>query len=294
MSEIAVLIKTTWGREEALLTCLRSARDRLSGQDLSHRMYLADDAPDSPGKRETYGRLRDRGHVVVEVEEESGVSAARNELVDRLRDERFVLRMDDDFELTEETDVAAMRSILRRVPSLGVIGDLERQLGLGKGVFPGQISDAQGYFERQGDKLVKRLLAPEEFEYEHAGRHRYARCDFTRNFLLIRRELLEEIRWEERLPFVGEHADFLLQVRASRWDVAFTPDSVHRHRDDLGDARAPTPWGEAREGAEEADRLFRDKWGVERTVVRRTWARTARAALVKCKRILRALAGGGL
>lgn len=281
MAEIAVLVKTTGGREEALFTSLRSVVGRLGGQGLSHRIYLADDAPDSPEKREAYGRLRDRGHVVVEVEEESGVSAARNELVDRLRDERFVLRMDDDFELTRETDVAAMRSILRRVPSLGVIGDLERQIGLGKGVFSGQISDAQGYFERRGDLLVRRLLPPGDFEFERAGPHRYARCDFTRNFLLIRRELLGEIRWDERLAFAGEHADFLLQVRGSRWEAAFTPDSIHRHRDDLGGVTSGGLLDRKEVGAEAEERVYREKWGVRGTTARRSLPRTVRAGLVR-------------
>lgn len=293
MSEIAVLLKTTDGREEALFTSLQSIRDRLGGQCLSYRIYLADDAPDSPAKQKRYARLRDRGHAVVEVAEETGVSAARNELVDRLGEEEYVLRMDDDFELTGETDVAAMRSILERVDSLGAIADLERQVGDGKGVFSGQISDAQGFFERGGDVLVRRLLPPDAFEFEKAGPHRYARCDFTRNFLLIRREVLEEVRWDERLTFAGEHADFLLQLRSSGWDVAFTPDSVHRHRDDLsGGGRGRAPW-RARRGAERERRVFRDKWGVEGTRARRGWRGRLRAVLVRgkllCRQALEAL-----
>lgn len=282
MADIAVLIKTL-DREEALLNCLRSVRERLDEQELSHRIYVADDGPVSPAKREAYGRLRDRGHLVLEFDERVGASRARNELVDRLEDEAFVLRMDDDYELAGETDVAAMRSILERVSSLGAVADLERQVGDGKGLFSGQISDAQGFFERRGDVLVRRLLPPEAFDVDRAGPHRYARCDFTRNFLLIRRELLEEVRWDDRLTFAGEHADFLLQVRASRWEAAFTPDSVHLHRDDLGGAGSGrTPWS-ARPGERRERRVFREKWGVERTTARRTCRATLRAALVRGK-----------
>lgn len=280
MADIAVLIKTL-DREQALLTCLRSVRRRLSEQELSYRIYVADDGPVGRRKRELYDRLRRGGHLVKEYDERIGVSRARNELADRLEQEAFVLRMDDDFELTEETDVAAMRAILERVPSLGLIGDLERQIGLGKGVFPGQISDAQGFFERRGDVLVRRLLPPDAFDHERAGPHRYARCDFTRNFLLIRRELLEEVRWDERLTFAGEHADFLLQVRSSRWECAFTPDSIHRHRDDLGGAASGGLLDRKQVGAAAEARVYRDKWGVEGTRARRSVPRTLRAALVR-------------
>lgn len=277
---VAVLVKTR-DREEALLTCLRSVRGRLTEQGIDHRIYVADDGPVTPAVREAYTELREEGHVVVEYDGPVGVSRARNDLADRLGEEAWVLRLDDDFELTAETDVAAMRSILERVPDLGLVADLERQVGLGKGTFSGRISDAQGVLERRGDRIVRRLLPPEAFEWERAGPHRFARCDFTRNMLLLRRELLEEVRWDDRLTFAGEHTDFLLQVKASRWEAAFTPDSVHRHRDDLsrtgsGGLLDPPP-----EGQEAKERVFWEKWGVSGTTVRRTPLGTARAALVR-------------
>lgn len=285
MTEVAVLIKT-FGREEALLNCLRSVRRRLREQELTHRIYLADDGPVPPTVREVYDRLREDGHLVVEFDETVGVSRARNELADRLEGEAYVLRMDDDFEVTRETDVAAMRSVLERVPSIGALGDLERQVGLGKGVFSGRISDGQGYFERRGETLVRRLLPPEAFDYERAGPHRYARCDFTRNMLLLRREVLEEVRWEDRLSFAGEHEDFMLELRAAGWEAAFTPDSVHRHRDDLASRGHSESRAERSRKRAAAMEVFREKWGVSDKTVRRTWRRSVEAALVRGAELL--------
>ena len=281
---IAVLIKTL-DREEALVTCLRSVRERLREQGIDHRIYLADDGPVPPGKRSLYDDLRERGHAVLELEERVGASAARNRLLGRLEDEPLVLRMDDDFELTDETDIAAMQAVLEDVPELGAVGDLERQVGDGKGVFSGQISDGQGFFERRDGTLVRRLLPPDDFEWERAGGHRYARCDFTRNLLLIRRAVFDDVRWEERLPFAGEHEDFMLQLAAADWGVAFTPDSVHSHRDDLARRGRSTRSGEpARRRAKRAAmEVYREKWGIERKTVRRTPARTLRAAVVRAK-----------
>lgn len=295
MTDVAVLVKTR-GRDVALFNCLRSARTRLRDQGLEPRIYLADDGPVPPVKREAYERLREEGHVVLTFREAVGVGRARNILADQLEGERWVLRLDDDFELAGETDVAAMRRILEAVPELGVLADLERQVGDGKGVFSGQISDAQGFFERRDGTLVSRLLPPDAFTYRRAGGHRYALCDFTRNLLLIRRELLEEVRWEERLPFAGEHEDFLLQAAAAGWKVGFTPDSVHRHRGDLGARGWTLPRAERRRLREEALEVFREKWGVRRRTTRRGWRGTLRAGLVRLKgtadRLVRRLVPG--
>lgn len=284
MAEIAVLVKTL-EREKALATCLRSIRRRLDDQGLDHRIYLADDGPVSPRKRSLYDDLRDAGDLVLELEERVGASAARNRLLEMLDDEDFVLRADDDFELVEETDIRAMRSILEAVPKLGAVADLERQVGDGKGVFSGQISDAQGYFERRDGTLVRRLLPPDAFEWEWAAGQRFARCDFTRNLLLIRRAVFTDVRWEERLPFAGEHEDFMLQLAEAGWEVGFTPNSVHRHRDDLARQGRSARSGEpARRRAKRAAmEVFREKWGVERKTVRRTLPRTLRAAAVRAK-----------
>lgn len=282
MPEIAVLVKTR-DRDEALFNCLRSVRIRLREQGFDHRIYLADDGPVSEVKAAAYERLREEGHVVLRFERDVGVGLARNVLADQLEDEPWVLRTDDDFQLTGETDVAAMRRILREVPELGLVADLERQVGDGKGVFSGQISDAQGFFERRGGTLVSRLLPPDAFTYRRAGGHRYALCDFTRNLLLIRRELLEEVRWEERLPFAGEHEDFLLQTAEAGWKIGFTPDSVHRHRGDLGARGWSLPRAERRRMREEALEVFREKWGVRRRTTRRGWKGTLRAGLVRLK-----------
>lgn len=294
MSEIAVLIKT-FRREEALFTCLRSVRRRLGEQGLEHRIYLADDGPVPPAKEKAYRRLRDEGHRVLLFDGEVGASRARNALADRLEEEPWVLRLDDDFELTDETDVAAMRRILEEVPELGLVADLERQVGDGMGVFSGQISDGQGRFERRGSTLVKRLAPPDAFSWERAGPHRFARCDFTPNFQLVRREMLGEVRWDDRLVFAREHVDFLLEVRASRWEAALTPDSVHLHRDDLGGSVGGAPPGglpgrRRAKGRREAARVLEEKWGVRRVKVRRPWTGTLRAALVKGKRIASGLA----
>lgn len=263
MAQIAVLIKT-FLREEALLNCVASVR-RHFGEG-GYRIYVADDGAVGPGKHAEYERLRGEGHVVLELPEGTGASASRNALLARLGDERFVLRMDDDYELTAETDLGGMRRILEAEPWLGAVADLERQIGHGKGAFSGQISDGQGLLLRRDGTLVKKLVPLHRFEYRTVHGVRFAECGFSRNMLLIRREVFDEIRWEEALPFAGEHADFLLQLQQSRWGLAFTPDSIHLHRDDLG-ASANPAYNEVKRRQEQMWRVYRAKWNVTRITV---------------------------
>ena len=274
---VAVLIKT-YGRETAFLNCVRSVREHLR---LPFRLYVADDGYVAERKGRLYSELESEGHVVLRLTEPIGASQARNLLLNTLRDEAFVLRMDDDFELTAETDVPAMAALLDHVPELGAVAGLERQRGLGKGLFSGMISAAQGYFAVRDRTLVKMFVPLSEFEYREVAGVRYALADFTRNFLLVRRAVFETIRWDERLPFAGEHADFLLQLRASGWKVGFTPQSVHLHREDLPPQDDPVAYRTQKRTWPGYGEVFATKWGVERVELKRPLSHVIRAGLVR-------------
>lgn len=222
---LAISIKT-FLRNDCLFECVQAIRTHV---DLPYRIYVADDGPIDEDKRALYRSLRDEGHFVLELPYDVGASAGRNSLLEHI-DEELVLRLDDDFVVTEETDLRAMAEILRGVDDLGALSDLERERHGQKGVGAGQISLGQGDLEIRGRTLIRTLYDLDALAYEHVGPYRFRRAGFTRNFLLIKRELLEEIRWNERLKIHGEHVDFMLRIqRHPRWDLAFTPDSIHVH-----------------------------------------------------------------
>jgi GT2 family glycosyltransferase len=277
VAEVAVFIKTMF-RDQLLAQSLVSIRRYLP---VPYRIYLADDGYVSPEKARCYERLRDGGHIVLELPERTGASAARNRLLGMLGDEPFVLRLDDDFELSSETNLLAVKRILERCVDLGAVAGLERQMGGGKGVPAGFISGSQGYMYRRGRALVKELVPLDRFVYEEVDGVPFARCGYTRNMLLIRRAVFEEVRWEERLPFFGEHEDFLLQLEQAGWGLAFTPVSVHLHNGevtrDRGYARLKQRWPDHHA-------VYRTKWGVDRIVLKRPLRQRIRALPVNLRR----------
>jgi GT2 family glycosyltransferase len=268
---LAISIKT-FLRNDCLFECVQAIRTHV---DLPYRIYVADDGPVDEQKRALYESLRDEGHFVLELPYDVGASAGRNALLEHI-DEELVLRLDDDFIVTEETDLRAMAEILLGVEDLGALSDLERERHGEKGVAAGQISLGQGDLEIRGRSLIRTLYDLDALEYERFGPYRFQRAGFTRNFLLIKREMLEEIRWNERLKIHGEHVDFMLRIqRHPRWDLAFTPDSIHLHAGPPASVLAEE-YRLKRHGRDEKWGVLADEWGIRSISTRGGAARPLR------------------
>jgi len=230
VAEIAIFIKTFF-REKALFNCIDSIKKYIG--NVSYRLYIADDGFISDGKKELYDKLKNEGHIIKILPYDTGASKSRNILLKSLKDEKYILRMDDDFEFYNKTNIEAMKKILECKRKIGAVADLEKQVGRGKEVGFDNISIFQGFLENKGDVLIKRIVPLKKFEYSDYNGIKYARCDLTRNMILLRREVFNVIKWEEKLKFNGEHIDFLLQLKNSGWDLVFTPNSIHIHRGDF-------------------------------------------------------------
>lgn len=284
VADLAVLIKTCF-RDEALYQGVASIRQHCKGID--YRLYIADDGPTNPEKQSYYDRLRDEGHCVLELPFNTGASRCRNLLLEHLAEEKYVLRLDDDFHFCAETNLHAMKAILENDVSIGAVADLERQIGLGKGTFSGEISPWQGYLEIKGDVLTKRFVPLSRFRFERAGGVEYARCDFSRNMLLLRRQVFDDVHWDDDLKFAGEHLDFLLQLKYSKWHLAFTTSSIHLHREDI-------PFGDGyeayhalrRQNSAHTEAIMMRKWGIRRVVIRRPLGQLIKQCIIRVRRMI--------
>jgi len=288
MAEIAVFIKT-FMREETFFNCIKSVMQYMSNNNISYRIYIADDGEISEKKKKLYENLRCKGHIILELPFNTGASKSRNLLLGELQDERYVLRMDDDFELTNETNILAMKKIINKKPKIGVVADLERQIGIGKSVFSKQISPYQGFFIKKGTKLVKKIVPLNKFDYFYVDGIKCAKCDFSRNMLLIRRDIFKKIKWEEKLKFAGEHLDFMLQIKHSPWDLVFTPLSIHLHREDIENSNKSI-YSKTKIANMERDIIYKKKWNIERIVVSRPVPYLLKAAFQKVINIFAKLA----
>lgn len=276
---LAIFIKTFY-RDEALYGCLESIRKFCNVSD--YRIYIADDGEIGLEKQAVYEQLRQEGHVVLELPYNCGASKSRNLLLRELGEEKFILRMDDDFHFCEETNLQNMLSILEQDPAVGAVADLEIQRGLGKGTFSGVVSTWQGFMDINGGNLEIRLMPRQKFKFRHNQAIQYAKCDFSRNMLLLRRELFTEISWDESFLFGGEHLDFLLQIKYSRWELVFTVNSKHLHCEDIEyDQNLPVYRRIRGKNNQERMSLLKEKWGIKKVVIKRSVFELFKAGAVK-------------
>jgi len=262
--KIAVILKTLPGRI-SIESVLTSVRWSLQGHE--YRIYLGDSIPLDPWKEDLYEELQRKGHHVDVWTEDIPPTRARNMLVRKLQNENRVLRLDDDFELGGEFKIGALLAVLKGRPEIAFCSDMERQLGDGKGAPSGTMRQQGGQLQLHGDGPVITWRANEDWDFSFVNGVRYAKIDYTRNLLLLRRECFETVQWDEGFGFVGEHADFLLALKQRGYQGAFTPDSVHYHRHDLKVlAVKPSLDEKARKDEWDtvAEERFKKKWGSAR------------------------------
>ena len=263
--KIAIIIKT-YLREEVLFELIHSIKKY---SDLPYRLYIADESPISAKKLAFYEALTKEGHEFLLLDDEKPISVcyARNKLVSLLKDEKYVLRIDDDFHFSEHTKLANMKLILDSRPEIGAVSGLEVQGVDGKGIAAGEISAQQGYFfyDEQKKVIYKQPVPINMWHWRRVENIRYAYADFTRNFLLIRKEVFQSVQWNEALQLQGEHSDFMLQLKRSGWLLAFTPDSSHIHNEPPK-AKVKKDYQSARNnelGKLKMDKVFQESWNIK-------------------------------
>lgn len=229
MSETAVFIKTCSGRPSLLWT-INSVQFSL--KDIDYRLYISDEAPIDKWKKHLYDNLIKDGHYVEIQDAGIACGIARNSLLGAMQGEKYILRMDDDFELGGEFNYSSLVQILESNDEIGFVSDFERQIGRNKGVYSGVLRPGGGRVILKSNKIIKRFDSP-FVKYDKVKGVRFKRADFTRNLLLIKRQVFDKISWDEDLLFKGEHLDFMLSIKNAGWSGAYTPDSIHQHRDDL-------------------------------------------------------------
>lgn len=259
-SKTAVLIKTCQGRPSLMWT-IYSVIQGL--QDKNYRLYISDEEPLDDWKVRVYDYLTGQGHHIEMQERGVSCGLARNRLLDNLNDEELVLRLDDDFELGGEFHYSALEQVLNVSNEIGFCSDYERQIGNGKNVRSGSIRPAGGEFVVSPPELIKKFHSPFRKHRQVAG-IRYSLAEHTRNLLLLKRDLLNEVRWNEQLLFWGEHEEFMMSVREAGYKGAYTPESIHYHRDDLASYRNATYQQASSESKVQSDKkirdIFKERW----------------------------------
>lgn len=187
---IAAVI-TTIKKDDFLRKCL-SSFDRFNTV-----IYLLDQGKITPEKETLYKDLKAKGHHIFCIEKDIGLSAARNFLVQQVK-EPYLMISDDDIEL--QSNPYILLDHFNRNENLGILGGL---------------------------LIAKAKNVEQHYEYSLEIKHKtlYLRkadkIDLVLNFFIARTALFSDILWDEQLQMV-EHTDFFLRLKQlNKWEVNY-------------------------------------------------------------------------
>lgn len=239
LGDVTLVVKTG-DRPEALGNLLRSAAKLYPGM----LAVVADDGREAsaiPGGldlRVRYYRLP----------YDSGLSAGRNLAVSQVTTRYFVL-LDDDFVLTERTNLGKWLTVLEEAP-VDLVG------GSVKGV---EYTASQHLVASQELRRTRGARLGDLSAYGHAD---CARSDLVVNFFMARTERVRSVMWDNELK-LAEHSAFFLKA-VGRVRVASCPSVWIDH------VRVPVPdeyKARRKRASKDFVHQFMRKWGVRRLVM---------------------------
>ena len=232
-SEDISLIAKTFERPECLKQLLDSIREQFGS---TYPVLVADDSTE-PYRDEI---LNEYGDIVTEyivLPFNTGVSAGRNALLERVETEYFVLN-DDDFFYGPMTRLDQAVSVLN-AHSFDILGGplLEKRRRYILPQIPKRISD---FFHLYQDRWIHNSwvasIAPTDdggvAVSNHAVRALPHTCDLILNFFVARTAAVRDVvgGWDPALKSIGEHWEFFYRCKKARLKVGFTDQfSAYHH-----------------------------------------------------------------
>jgi cytidyltransferase-like protein len=198
MNDTVILI-TTFLRDELLVRCLKSVRKFYPDIPL----YVGDNGYATTAKKALCKKI---GAIYLELPFDCGVGGVRNEAIARLPERfRYIAIIEDDIVLREKGALERWRAILDAEPGVGIVGG-KLLLEDGKE----QHYEATTWIKGR-DHHIKAVENP-EWRTTPDGT-RYFLCDLILNVFLIRREVWDEVQWDEQFKTAFEHSDFFLRLK---------------------------------------------------------------------------------
>lgn len=248
-SKIAIGIKT-FMREETLFKTLDSIEKHFP---YAYRIYIADDSTPSDEKEYRYQRLEVKGHVVIRLPLDSGLSLGRNEIIKRAEEE-YILMMDDDICLTDGESIEKMKNVLDSSDDIGLCAgmiyyELNGECFGGHAYSRGLMLEIdKGVLYRSSSKGKLAKLDGMLFNY----------ADQVVNCFLAKRKVFNSVSWDSRIKIEYEHMDFFLNLKRTKWKavVCMGTKFAHSHQYALDPVyerhrlSAPTQYFYAKHGIE--------------------------------------------
>ena len=199
MNKIAIIV-TTIKRDEMMMKCVSSHLDK------NITTYLLDQGEITLTKKRFYKELENRGNHIYCISKDFGIPGARKFLVEKVT-EPFVLVADDDIELISNPNEILYH--FNENSKLGIVGGC-------------CINKAKNDIEQHYEYAL-------EIKNQILYLKNSKKIDLVLNFFVARRELFNDIQWDERLKLM-EHLDFFLQLKElDKWDIIYDKELLSNH-----------------------------------------------------------------
>jgi len=244
MPDVAVGV-TVFKRIDRLSKLLKSV-----DPEFASIVYVADDGESTEKKEEVYERSYPFDLEVFDLPFDAGLGAGRDRIVREL-DEEFLLLMDSDMQMPENTTV--LFDQLQADQTLGGVCGLfvEKER-----IFTSGCIDI---YEENG---VCSLELRDRKEVDLVANHPLFKFDMIANASLFRRECLEDYSWDPEYVIGREHVDFYMgHKRQTNWKFGLCPSVLFPHNPGGSNEFLKHRWNDEKYDA--ATEYFLQKWDLD-------------------------------
>jgi len=156
-----------------------------------------------------------------------GLSFARNFLIEH-SEAKYKLILEDDFEFTEDTKIETMVKLLKNRPKTGIVG--------GEVIKDGIVTPFEFKFAKKGDLMQQESDGD---NWENIDNVKVKPTGSVMNFMMVRREVFLDVKWDPAIKIHGEHTDFFWRLSETDWEILFTPEVKINHIHNSNDNYKP-------------------------------------------------------
>lgn len=199
--QVAIIVPT-FIRPQKVKNCIESILNTYP--DGMVRIYVGDQSDIIIDEmQEFYNKLEVKGHRFFRLPYNCGLAYARNYLIKQLSTEPYVLIIDDDFIFTVNTALSKFIDVLEEKENHGICGgNLE-----GRHHYAGWLSyhpAIQKIFKIDIFSVPQSIQLTASYPYRNR-KVSYYYSDSVLNFFLAKKEVFQDIQWDDNLPLV-EHS----------------------------------------------------------------------------------------
>ena len=218
--QIAVIIPSfiRWGKTQKEVETLLD-----SYNPDKYRIYIGNQGQEDLTKIKFFNDLVEQGHYVTKLPYNCGLSYARNYLIKKTK-EPYIMVIDNDFLFYKTSNLDAFAQILEDDENIGIVaGKLEKRDNYTHNLI----------YSSNEKKIIYLKTNPKNIQIQescHRPNQSYFYTDLVLNFFLAKREVFNDIQWDDGLKLV-EHTDFFMRLKRTKWKPTHAMDVIAGHQD---------------------------------------------------------------